>query len=541
MNLVSFDVFDTCLARLCGDASGVFNILSLKVLTIMNEGGNEYLRQSFVAARMSSEGYSLEEIYQNMAQVFPLPCSVEEMAQLEMETEKDLLVPIASTRDLIDKARKNARIVFISDMYLPDDFIRNQLVQYGFFKEGDRIYVSDSVKAWKHDGSLFRLIHDTEGIAYRNWDHYGDNKKSDYDMPRRLGIRAHLVRHGNLPYETCWRNTTWHQYPYAPIMAGLSRAIRLQCIAPESQSAFVCDIAAPLVISWICRVMEDACRRGIKRLYFFARDMHSIYLAAKELRGFFPDLEIHYLFVSSQALYEANTLTLEYFKQKGLADNTVPTAIVDSHSRGGSIVALNHLLASGGYRNVKTYCLVGSIQEQYREKMLPDCDFEFYQPYNKVMGQRKHTKVYGMHVLFEDVFSLNYHQRTVGYERHLNTIRPILVNDADSMGFSGTEVRQMKRTNDLLLKKFAQGYAAMGLVPLSRQILETITKNTFVDFVSYPRQPYLTYLHEYQFESRPFVGKVYSRQRPVWKRGSIVFSMPDFLWKYARRFFHSPF
>lgn len=43
----SFDVFDTCLARLCGEPRLLFDVLSLKVQKAMGEDCNEHLRELF--------------------------------------------------------------------------------------------------------------------------------------------------------------------------------------------------------------------------------------------------------------------------------------------------------------------------------------------------------------------------------------------------------------------------------------------------------------------------------------------------------------
>lgn len=535
MGVISFDVFDTCLARLCGDASMFYNVLSLKLQAMMGSGDNEYMRQFFVSVRANSEKHSLEETYRKVAEYFSLPCSIAEMVQLELDVEREMLVPIVATRKLIERLRQDKAILFIYDTPLPEDFVRELLNKNGFFREGDRLYGSETVKAHKQDGSLFRLIHEREGVPYRHWHHYGSHRKDDYVIPRRLGIRAHWVRNENIPYEAHWKGVYSCRFPLPSMMTGLSRAIRLQSEAPESQKAFVCDLTAPLMVAWICRVMEDAHRRGIQRLYFFARDTHSVYLAAKELKGCFQGLQLRYLFVSSQAIYEADELTLEYFRQEGLADKKVSSAIVDSHTRGGSVVALNKLLAENGYKPVRAYCLVGSIQKPFWSKMSSESDFEFYSPFHTAMGQRDQLRVYGMRILYEDVFSLNCHKRTVGYENHSGMIRPLLMNDTENLSFKGVDIKTMKRFNDNLVRRYASGYATLGLVPFSQQVLETVALPTFVDFVSNPCRPYLCYLHEYQFDSRPFVGRLFSRPRPIWRYGSIVYSLPVFVWKFVRK------
>lgn len=67
----SFNVFDTCLCRLCGEPRNLFEVLSLKVQRLMGENNSEHMRQLFVAARCESDGLSLEDIYQHVAENYP--------------------------------------------------------------------------------------------------------------------------------------------------------------------------------------------------------------------------------------------------------------------------------------------------------------------------------------------------------------------------------------------------------------------------------------------------------------------------------------
>ena len=155
----SFDVFDTCLTRICGDPKNVFEILSIKVMEMagLSPGNWEHSRKLFVAARMQFWG-KLEDIYRDIEKIFPLPCSIKKMASLEMETEREVLMPIQATAQLIESLRSKGQILFISDMYLPTSFIKEQLLRFGFFRENDLLFVSDDIGASKGNGSLYRRI-----------------------------------------------------------------------------------------------------------------------------------------------------------------------------------------------------------------------------------------------------------------------------------------------------------------------------------------------------------------------------------------------
>lgn len=530
--IYSFDVFDTCLARLCGEPYLMFDVLSYKVGKLMNYPYNEHLRQAFVIARAKANGTTLNEIYNNVAQQFPVPCNVNEMVALELETERKMLVPIIATRTLIERLREKGKIIFISDMYLPSSFIQERLSEFGFFKEGDQLYVSEELQAWKYDGSLYKLIHEKTGIPYRYWHHYGDNQLSDIKIPRKYKIHTHKINYKYLPYEDKWRQTPLYQNNWPSIMAGISRALRLQSTAPKEQCNFICDISAPLMISYILNVLEDASRKRIKKLFFCARDMHSYFLIAKQFSHLFPSLEIHYVFISSEVLYKNTQYAVAYFKQIGLASKDILTAIIDTHTSGGTLPAINNMLINHGYNKVRSYHIAGSGKPPISKEDCLLCSYGINSQYNMATGQRNAAKIPGMRILYELVFCLNYHKKTVSYEPHGNTIRPVFAEDKeDIISFKDTNLKKIKQSNDKLLIEYAEAIVKTGLSEYGNEILNLLALPTLVDFTSYPDKIYLSYLHGFQLSGHSFVGNLYGRKRSLWKRGSIVYNIPNIIVK----------
>lgn len=521
----SFDVFDTCLCRLCGEPRLLFDVLSLKVQQAADEHFSEHMRQLFVATRATADGNSLTEIYKNVAEQYPLPISVEKMVQLELDTERQLLVPIQETIQQVNRLREKGDILFISDMYLPSDFIRGRLIEHGFFREGDRLYVSDELQAWKHNGTLYQLIHEKEGIPFRQWHHYGDNRKSDYSVPRRLGIHAHYLHYDYLPYEEQWRQKPVIQYQFPAILAGVARAVRLSSNAPDDQKSFVCNVTAPLMVSWVLQIMNDAQLRGIRRLYFCARDMHSHYHIALSLRTFFPNLDIKYLFISGPALYNSPKC-IDYLFQEGLCDNT-PSAIVDSCSSGKTIREMNHILSSNGYRPISGYFWA---KMSIAEEPCADESFMLDSDYLTAMTNGKVKRLIGMRILYELLFSINFHSKTIDYSETHNMIRPVFGKDTDDhFSFNnGKKPRENKKNNDSLLLHFTNGILATGLHSFHHDILHHIIIPQLIEYANYPNKKYLNYLHQFLWWDRPFVGALFGKKKGVWKRGNIFFCLPNF-------------
>ena len=116
----------------------------------------------------------MDDIYRNLSlESFP-NLSKPALKRLELEVERENLSPVRQALDLIRNYRKKGkRILFISDMYLPSDFLKSQLRRFGFWEEEDRIYVSGEIGLTKHSGNLFRYIQREERILRCSWIHVG--------------------------------------------------------------------------------------------------------------------------------------------------------------------------------------------------------------------------------------------------------------------------------------------------------------------------------------------------------------------------------
>ena len=538
-HLYSFDIFDTCLARFCGESENMVEVLSYKVADMM--GGphlstSEHMRRLFVSAREKASG-RLEDKYRQIAEIFPLPLPTEEMVQLELDTERELLVPILATRNLVEQLRSKGDIVFISDMYLPTDFLRNMLQEHGFFHEGDRIYVSDDCNAWKRDGSLFKLVREKEGVSYRLWHHYGDSLHSDVRVPRRLGIHSHYLSYGYLTYEQKWLKTPNICNRSEAIMAGISRAVRLSTNADEDQAAFVADISAPLQCLWMSHVLHDAKSRGIGKIFFCARDVHSAFRIARKLVSlppYLPDtIETKYFFTSQLAVMNGGTTADQYYRQIGLIP-TEHVAIVDSRTRGWSLARLQNAISHNGQPPIMAYYWHLDTTQPENIQCLSNYCIDSSCHMSQVCNNpfSRNAAIRGIASLIEYVISLNFHKKTSGYTiRPDGTVGPVFAQDKDEIITSTTNVRRLKKDNDNLLETFAVGFARCGLYRYTDNLFQTILTPTLVNFASQPCKQYLRYLTKIQiFDSNhPYVCSIYKRgnRKNRWLLGSIIYSLPS--------------
>lgn len=321
--IYSFDIFDTCLVRACGDPHVVFDLLAKQVL---GEDAADTALVDFAFERIKAEQWArkklcvgdkeevtLEEIYKEADFSFWTDIDNSRIMAIELKIEEGMLLPVVEMRDKINALRKAGhQIVYISDMYLPQKFIANILKRYDFLKEGDKIYVSCEYNKDKRSGNLYRFVAQDLHQDFRNWAHYGDNGDRDYAVPKRLGIKAKLVKHDFTRYEKIMQMLEQSSVSHSHLlMASISKAIRLSN-EKSPYLYFAADFVAPMYVPFVYSVMKDAEHRGIKDLFFMARDGYVFYKIAEIFRSCFPTINIHYLCVSRKALYLPSITKIDF-------------------------------------------------------------------------------------------------------------------------------------------------------------------------------------------------------------------------------------
>jgi predicted HAD superfamily hydrolase len=199
MKYSSFDVFDTVITRSVLRPKDVFYLMQQR-LEAQQADLPRCLRNCFWGARVwsefmarrrsSSDDITLLNIYDTMVHLFGLDGVVKDyLMSLELSIESELLVPIDGAVELVAEARRSGSVVFISDMYLPETFIRGILERFGLFLPGDRLYVSGELGQSKGSGRLFLHVLEDLDIIPSQMLHCGDNPVSDCRAPRAVGIR----------------------------------------------------------------------------------------------------------------------------------------------------------------------------------------------------------------------------------------------------------------------------------------------------------------------------------------------------------------
>lgn len=274
---VSFDIFDTLLLRPYLEPTDLFeqleityNIPNFKKLRI--EAERKARKKNF-----KYEEITYDDIYKNLN--FPWSDS---MKQKELDLESKVLTLNQQTFELYKFATKlNKKIIITSDMYLPKYFISKILSKNGI-DNIFQIYISSDIKKTKFTGSLFDYI--INNLSIKNSPnlllHLGDNKISDYLIPKSKGINALLYTKAS----TSFINTNHRAkaFFYNNKIQHLTKSVLLGCLSinfinnnrslTNYWKLIGYSYAAPLALSYLFFIINTAKKHDFENILFAARD-----------------------------------------------------------------------------------------------------------------------------------------------------------------------------------------------------------------------------------------------------------------------------
>ncbi len=316
LQIYSFDVYDTCFIRNFAYPTDLFFVLAEKILVTRDV--QDFSKEEIIElARLrikaeqdtrdasDKEDVTFADIYQKL-NLAGWGISKSVMMELELKLEFSSIRPILSTKQKIETLRKQGyRIIFISDMYLPQQTIKQMLMNHELAYPNDPVYVSGDIGLTKHSGNLFPYVLKKENILSQELWHHGDNPYSDVIIPNKSGIKTTFFQQSQLNrYEgeilSQGLESSWIYSQFA----GVSRVTRLMS-NPGRDSSEITNIAAnvvaPLLTCFVVWLIQDAQERGLERLYFVSRDGQILLKIALELAKYMPAPECRYLYGSRQA------------------------------------------------------------------------------------------------------------------------------------------------------------------------------------------------------------------------------------------------
>lgn len=278
VDLVSCDVFDTSLYRNHFSPQDIFyweeNVLikrygkHWKGFAWKREETENLLRHHLQRTG-EAEDASLEPICARLIEFFgEQDLSARELESLEINLETSSWKPVEMVLNRLREFRdEGKRIVYVSEMYLPEKVITSWLKEHGF-PEGN-VYTSGDRKVSKGSGNLYREMLRNEGGSVERVMHLGDNPVSDIQVPRELGMSSAPV--------VCKRERL-------DFLSGVFSAITANDV-PENVSDHIgYTVVGPVCAAFVNWIVRESQHCGIDKLYFLTRDGHLPYSCFTKIR-----------------------------------------------------------------------------------------------------------------------------------------------------------------------------------------------------------------------------------------------------------------
>lgn len=199
---VSFDIFDTLITRPFYEPIDMFRIMDKDYRELThNDVGINFSKIRVISENICRENkrktdpecqeVTLDEIYDTIHTQYEISKDVlEKLKKKECEYE----IRFCKRRDTIHELYELAldmgkKVIFTSDMYLPEDVIVKILKENGY-TEYTKLYLSSTVKKIKWTGDLYRHVFKDMGLEPGEMIHMGDNFESDYKRAKELGMNS---------------------------------------------------------------------------------------------------------------------------------------------------------------------------------------------------------------------------------------------------------------------------------------------------------------------------------------------------------------
>jgi hypothetical protein len=267
---------------------------------------------------------TLSQIYRMYSELSGVTDSVaRQISEIEIKIERRLCyanpVILAAYHEVI---AKGARVVFVSDMYLPDDVIRDLLQTNGYGQV--ELFVSASRGKTKHQGGLFRILLSSLGCPPGSVFHIGDNAHADFVQPQALGLAALQLSPGEggaVVYsdEYVAQSAAGATEGVSSLCTGLARrrTYRAKSVDPDAEPVQLWDkigyeIAGPLMYAFVQWIHQRARLQGVERLYFLSRDGYYLEQAFRKCsQKWGGALESSYMYSSRRLLNLARIRELD--------------------------------------------------------------------------------------------------------------------------------------------------------------------------------------------------------------------------------------
>lgn len=274
--LISFDIFDTLILRPYLKPSDMFIHIE-RLYGIKNFARKRKDAEIKARRKSTDDEISLDDIYEVMGGNYI------RAKEIELEFEKTICQPNPEMVNIYNHAREaGKRIVFVSDMYLPEKIIVDILARAGY-NNYEALYLSSTHKKRKATGGLFEVLMKEAGVKPEDILHIGDNKNNDYEQAIAKKIKAILYpkvidrfmqEHGKM--EALFRDNydrRFHKDKLTfSIIVGINALVWIENLKDNYWKQFGALYAGPFLYFFTKWLYINARKNKIKNIALVARD-----------------------------------------------------------------------------------------------------------------------------------------------------------------------------------------------------------------------------------------------------------------------------
>ncbi|WP_321879083.1 class I SAM-dependent methyltransferase [Paraburkholderia bannensis] len=304
IEIVSFDIFDTALYRRTMHPTTIFDLLGERFDKTLANLPYQYADIRFWAEhearkraleQKGSLEIDLQAIYEVVVEFLGMGRNEAQSFMLaEMDEERKALAANPTILAMANAAlARGKRVIFVSDMYLPSDFLGEILLREGFPKAD--VFVSCEHLAGKWENKLFEIVATRCGVDGSKILHVGDNFNSDKIHAERAGWRAMHYRDtvAARPYALQLIDTSKLRIDNVATsvtvgLAHLHRA-RVEASQLDSRSRMArhigYEVLGPTVLGFAAWIAQHAREAKLDRVLFLARDGYLPSIAYERLRA----------------------------------------------------------------------------------------------------------------------------------------------------------------------------------------------------------------------------------------------------------------
>lgn len=347
--VLSMDVFETCLLRDVGDGDNVWRIVGRElrrrsaIPAVSEAAFVELRRRAADAARVAHcrEDAPIDVVYEQLGRVFGWSLDTcQEAARVEAAVEASVARANPAALEFVAEDRWDD-LWYVSDTPLRASQVEAMLLENGF-PEG-MVLTSGDEGALKATGNLLRVAAGRSGEPLRHLFHAGNDPGSDGTGSARAGAHYIQLAQGNANrYEHVLDSPSTRALGLlGPCLAGASRRRRLALgghVDPGLVSV-ECGVAGPFVFCAALWALLMAEHDDVDRLYFAARDGEVLLRAAEVARrelGVGASVECRYLYGSRRAWQLAASAALGWKEAQPL--------VVDAEPEGSSLQSILRIL-----------------------------------------------------------------------------------------------------------------------------------------------------------------------------------------------------